>query len=203
MCCAQIAENTGRKNRKKIRHLRAIAQICRVISSQLRHVSTTEKNLLNSNISSTCPHSMVNFGPLTAEIDSGVWGTPANFNGFRVLALLLQRRRSTQVNQTLHDVWPSPALVDYIHYWGLLPPNGILPRAKFTASKSCVYIFSVTARHWSSERQPNFAAWYKEWNYRAFATRHIHQKAPPIFRRAAITLGIGPHSSSFYISREA
>jgi len=32
---------------------------------------------------------MVNFGPLTAEIRSGVWGTPANFNGFRVLAALL------------------------------------------------------------------------------------------------------------------
>jgi len=32
---------------------------------------------------------MVNFGPLTAEIGSGVWGIPANFNGFRVLAALL------------------------------------------------------------------------------------------------------------------
>jgi len=32
---------------------------------------------------------MVNFGPLTAEISSGVWSTPANFNGFRVLAALL------------------------------------------------------------------------------------------------------------------
>jgi len=31
----------------------------------------------------------VNFGPLAAEIGSGVWGTPANFNGFRVLAALL------------------------------------------------------------------------------------------------------------------
>jgi len=31
---------------------------------------------------------MVNFGPLMAEISSGVWGTPANFNGFRVLAAL-------------------------------------------------------------------------------------------------------------------
>jgi len=28
---------------------------------------------------------MVNFGPLAAEIGSGVWGTPANFKGFRVL----------------------------------------------------------------------------------------------------------------------
>ena len=32
---------------------------------------------------------MVKFGPLTAEIASEVWGTPANFNGFRVLAALL------------------------------------------------------------------------------------------------------------------
>ena len=32
---------------------------------------------------------MVNFGLLTAEIRWRVWGTPANFNGFRVLAALL------------------------------------------------------------------------------------------------------------------
>ena len=47
------------------------------------------KKILNSNISPTCPHNMVNFGPLTAEIRSGVWGIPTNFNGFRVLAPLL------------------------------------------------------------------------------------------------------------------
>jgi len=47
----------------------------------------------------------------TAKHRWRVWGTPANFNGFRVLASLLHRRRSTDVNQTLHDVWPSPALV--------------------------------------------------------------------------------------------
>jgi len=67
------------------------------------------------------PHSMVNFGPLTAEICWRVWGTPTNFNGFLVLASLLHRRRSTEVNQTLHDVWPSPGLVRYkfyVHFWG-------------------------------------------------------------------------------------
>jgi len=32
---------------------------------------------------------MVKFGPLAAEIVSGVWGTPATFNAFRVLAALL------------------------------------------------------------------------------------------------------------------
>jgi len=49
----------------------------------------SEKNLLSSNISSTCPHNMVNFGLLMAEIVSGVCGIPATFNGFRVLAALL------------------------------------------------------------------------------------------------------------------
>jgi len=33
---------------------------------------------------------MVNFGPLAAEIGLPVWGTPAHFNGFRILAALLQ-----------------------------------------------------------------------------------------------------------------
>jgi len=32
---------------------------------------------------------MVNFGLLAAETLSGVWGTPATFNGFEVLAALL------------------------------------------------------------------------------------------------------------------
>jgi len=45
------------------------------------HISSRKK-LLNSIMSYTCLHNMANFGPLTAEIGSGVWGTPANFTGF-------------------------------------------------------------------------------------------------------------------------
>jgi len=48
----------------------------------------------------TRPHNMVNVRPLTAEIGSLVWSTPANFNRFRVLASLLHRRRSMEVNST-------------------------------------------------------------------------------------------------------
>ena len=90
MCCMRFAENTACKKSPKSRHLGTIAQLCQAISSQLRHVSTIGKNLLSSSISSTCPHNMVNFGPLTAEICWPVWRTPANFNGFRVLAALLR-----------------------------------------------------------------------------------------------------------------
>ena len=60
-----------------------------------------KKNLLSSNISSTCTHNMVNFGPLAAEVISLVWGTPANFNRFRVLAALLHGTPVVGVSQTL------------------------------------------------------------------------------------------------------
>jgi len=56
--------------------------------------------LLSSNISSTCPYNMVNFGPLAAEIVSLVWGTPGDFNGFRVLAALLHGTLVVGVSQT-------------------------------------------------------------------------------------------------------
>jgi len=84
-CCTRLTGNAGCKKSPNIRHLRTIAQLCRAISSQLRHSLTIGKNLLNSNISPTRPHNMVNFGPLTAKICWRVMGSPANFNGFRVL----------------------------------------------------------------------------------------------------------------------
>jgi len=43
---------------------------------------------------------MMNFGLRAAEIDPVVWGTPANFNGFRVLAALLHGSQVVDVSQT-------------------------------------------------------------------------------------------------------
>jgi len=59
------------------------------------------KNLLSSSISSACPHNMVNFSTLLAEIGSGVLGTPANFKGFRVLAVLLHSSQIVGICRTL------------------------------------------------------------------------------------------------------
>jgi len=98
-CCTQLAGNA--KKSPKNRHLGTIAQLCRTISSQLRHVSTIRKILLSSNISPTCPYNIVNFGLLAAEILSLVWGTPANFNGFRVLAALLRGTVVLGASETL------------------------------------------------------------------------------------------------------
>jgi len=85
----------------KNRHLGTIAQLRRAISSQLRQYRQSEKNLLSSTISSTCPQNMVNFGPLAAEIVSLVWGTLGNFNGFRVFAALMHGTVVVGVSQTL------------------------------------------------------------------------------------------------------
>ena len=51
-----------------------------------------------------------------------------------------------------------------------MPPDGTLPGAKFTLRPNLTFpcIGNVTARHSSRGRQPNFAAWYKEWNYGTF-----------------------------------
>ena len=45
-CCTRLAENTGREKVSKNRHLGTIAQVCRAISSQLRHVSTIGKKFV-------------------------------------------------------------------------------------------------------------------------------------------------------------
>jgi len=44
---------------------------------------------------------MVNFVPLTAEMFWQVWGTPANFNWFWVLAALLHGTLVVGISQTL------------------------------------------------------------------------------------------------------
>jgi len=64
-------------------------------------IGNRRNNLLSSDISSRCPHNMVNLGLQAAEIGSVVWSTPANFNGFRVLAALLHGTVAVGVSQTL------------------------------------------------------------------------------------------------------
>jgi len=106
MCCSQLAANAQPKKVAKNRHLGTIPQLCPAITLSGYIFATKacsdnrKKNLLSSNISPTCPHNMVNFGPLAAEILSLVWGTPANFNGFRVLAALLHGTLVVSVSQT-------------------------------------------------------------------------------------------------------
>ena len=97
MRCTLLAENTGRKKSSFWHHRKNLSGY--VFGTKA--LIDNRKNLLSSNSSSTCRHNMVNFGPLTAEIGSRVWGTHANFNGFRVLAALLHGTLVVGVSQTL------------------------------------------------------------------------------------------------------
>jgi len=129
MCCTRLARNAGRKkspsghhrttlsgyifgtkeridNRKKIVKQRYVLHVFTQYGelrpiSELRHVSTIGKKLLSNDRYSTCPYNMVNFSLLTAEICWRAWSTPANFNGFRVLAALLHGTLVVGVSRSL------------------------------------------------------------------------------------------------------
>ena len=101
MCCTRLAENTGRKNdAKKSPSAHHRTTLSGYIFATKANIDNRKK-LLNSNISPTCLYNMMNFGPVSADIGSLVWGTPANFNGFRVLAALLHGTLVVGVSRTL------------------------------------------------------------------------------------------------------
>jgi len=158
-------------------HQRAITKLCRA------RVNNQKKNLLNSNISSTCAQNMVNFGPLTAEIDWEVWG---KFQWVSRLSFITVpnslNRGQPNFARCLAVSWAGSLYIHFGVSW-VLPANKTLPGVKFTFHPTLAlsYIGSVTAWHWRSRRQPNFAAWHKERNYWNFASRHFQQRVPPIF----------------------
>jgi len=77
-------------------------------------------------------------------------------------------------------------------FLGLLPPDGILAGTEFTLVQLLRSPILAAFLHGTpAEDVSQTAAWYKEWNYGTFADS---QRTP--FGWAAITLGIGPHSSS-------
>jgi len=99
-CCTGLAGNTGRKKSPEIPgHHRTT--LSRYIFATKARMDNRKKELVKQQYLPTRPYYMVNFGPLAAEMVSGVWGTPANFNWFCVLAALLDGTLVVGVSQTL------------------------------------------------------------------------------------------------------
>jgi len=151
----------------------------------------SEKNLLNSNISSISSHNVVNFGPVMAEICRRVWGNPANFHLVRILASLLHWRRSTEVNKTLQDVLPSPGLVHYVHF------GGACPLTEFCYMQYSQFVQVVRSPILAALLHCSRAVGVSQtlWRGTRNGIAELSQRAPLLFGWAAITLGIGPHSS--------
>jgi len=152
-----MARSTGRLKSPKNRHLGTIGQLCPAISSQLMNVSTIGKKSCWTAISP--PHV-----PQYGERPTNGWDLLASLghpNKFQPVfepwlryCTDVAQRRSTKLCRMFGRllVWYIIGL--HIHFWGLLPPIGILPGTKFTLRPSLVfsYIGSVTARHSSSGR---------------------------------------------------
>jgi len=137
---------------------------------------------------------------------------PQQISTGNVLPFLLQRHRSPEANQTLHDVWPSPGLVHYVYtFGGSCPWRNFVPYAKFTLRPSlafsyinnCVFCCIYCCYHlwWIKAYQQRYCTALQQRSSAKLCgavqcTRNgiteLSQRAPPIFGRAAITLGIGP-----------
>jgi len=98
MHCMRLAENTGCK-KSPFWHHRTTLSGC--IFATKACVDNPKKLVKQQYLLHICPHNMVNFGQLTAEICWRVWGTPANFIWFRILAVLLHGTLVVGVSQTL------------------------------------------------------------------------------------------------------
>jgi len=98
MCCTWLAGNKGRKKSPSAHHRTTLSGY--IFATKAR-INNRKKLVKQQYLSPTCSYNMVNFGPLTAEICWQVWGTPANFNGFRVLAALLHGTLVVGISQTL------------------------------------------------------------------------------------------------------
>jgi len=80
-------------------------------------------------------------------------------NGISMLLLQLSILLSAEVNQTLHDVWPSPQLVLYMYILGALTPwqNFAVCKIHFAFNfKSCVLLYwqhyCTALEQWSSAK---------------------------------------------------
>ena len=95
MCCTRLAGNTGRKNDANNRHLRTIAQLCRAISSQLRHVLTIGKKLVKWQY---LPHMPSQYGELRPTSGSDPFvslGHPKQFQRVSRLGSVTARHSSS------------------------------------------------------------------------------------------------------------
>jgi len=129
MCCTRLAEiqlqDAKIDKNSPSGHHRTTLSGC-IFTTKACMYRQSEKKLLNSNISSTRPHSrpIANFGPLTTAIGLLVSGTPAKFNVFRVLASLLHdvAHRRPNFARSLAVSCLVQAGTLYIHFRELLCP---------------------------------------------------------------------------------
>ena len=128
MCCVRLAGNAGPKKSPPGHHR---TNLSGYIFATKAHIDNLKKNLLNSNVSPTYPHNIANVGLLAAKI---CWLTEAEC----VYVQIYDRRKLRLFyfrNMSILEALRHPCKFQRVSRLG-----------------------SVTARHSSSRREPNFAA---------------------------------------------
>jgi len=97
MCCTRLAGNTGCKKSPSAHHHTTLLGLIFATQGMYRQSEKVVKQQYLLHMSAQYGE----LGPLAAEIVSLVWGTPANFKGFRILASLLHGTLVLGVSQTL------------------------------------------------------------------------------------------------------
>jgi len=157
----------------------------------------SEKNLVKQQY---LLHMSSQYGELSllmAEIGSGVWGSPSKFQRVSRLGFVTEAKsvNGGQPNFAwcLAISWAGTLCVHFCH---LLSLSGFLPAVIFslrpTLAFSCTGI--VTAWNLSSGREPNCGV-VQGMELRNFRSFSFSTEGATYIPRAAITLGIGPHSS--------
>ena len=122
----------------------------------------------------------------------GSLGHPSKFQRVSHLAYVIAAMSLTGPNQTLHNISPSTGLVHYIYIFG-----GSCPLTDFCQVQNSLYVQVLCSRILAALLHNTSAAGISQ--TLRHGTRNgiteLSQRAPPIFDRAAITLGIGPRSS--------
>jgi len=141
---------------------RTIAQLSRALSSQLRHVSTIEKNLLNGNMMGHC-HGSAKTYPTFSQ-----YAELRPINGWDLLASLGHRRKFQQVSRLGFATAPmslnrrqpnfawclavSCACILYIHFRGALAPLRIFCQLQNSLCVQIVLLYwqcyCTTLEHW-------------------------------------------------------
>jgi len=137
------------------------------------------EKILNSNISSTCLHNMVNFGRTNG------WDRLADPSKFQPVSRLGFVTAPTSLNggqpnfaRCLAVSWAGTL---YIHFRGLLPQRNFAWCKTNFASKSFILILAALL-HCTTAVGISQTSWYNKWNYRTFAPRHFRfrERKPPL-----------------------
>jgi len=170
MCFMRLAENTGckrsAKNSPSGHHRTTLSGYIFATKARINN----QKKLLKQQYFSHMSPQYLELRPTNGWDRLAGLGHPSKFQRVSRLAFVTAATLLTagQPNfaRCLAISWAGTL---YIHF-GTLAPDRILPGAKFTLRPSLVFCYfgSVTARHGNNGRQPNFVAWYKEWNYGTF-----------------------------------